>query len=372
MSGTRLALHVFATFGKGGPQVRAAQVLAHMGPGWRHRIIAMDDNTQAAVLLPAEIGVEFAPAPANLGFLASMRVFAQRLRQDQPDLLLTYNWGAIEAVAGARRAGFGRVVHHEDGFGREEWHRRLRRRNWVRRIVLGKVPAIVVPSRKLATIASAEWRLRPDRLHHLVNGVDCQRFRPAAAGSAPRAFTVGTVGGLRAEKDHATLLRGLAAMRDRQAGAVLVGDGPERQRLQALAGELGLGDRASFTGATDDPAPYYREMDAFVLSSRTEQMPLSLLEAMATGLPVASTDVGDVADILPEGSRGAIVEPGDPAALAGALEALAADADRRHREGQANRQRCLDDFELTASLDRFAAVYEQVADSPSAAVGSGR
>ena len=89
-------------------------------------------------------------------------------------------------------------------------------------------------------------------------------------------------------------------------------------------------------------------------------------------LPVASTDVGDVADILPEGSRGAIVEPGDPAALAGALEALAADADRRHREGQANRQRCLDDFELTASLDRFAAVYEQVADSPSAAVGSGR
>ena len=367
MTQKRLALHVFSTFGKGGPQIRATQVLSRMGPGWRHQILAMDGHTEAASLLPGDIEVEVASVPKRLGFLASMRSFVSRLGREQPDLLLTYNWGAIEAVVGARRMRFPRLVHHEDGFGREEWERRLRRRNWIRRIALRKVPAVVVPSQNLETIATREWKVAADRVHHLVNGVDCQHFHPAEAAASARPFTVGTVGGLRAEKDHAMLLGALAATPEHTVRALLVGDGAERQRLEQLAARLGVADRVTFAGATEDPAPFYREMDAFVLSSRTEQMPLSLLEAMASGLPVASTDVGDVRRMLPEGSRDGIVEAGDATALAGVFEALAGDAERRCREGQANRQRCLEDYELGACLDRFVAVYEQVANQGAAA-----
>ena len=367
MTGKRLALHVFSTFGKGGPQIRATQVLSRMGSGWRHLILAMDGHTEAASLLPSGIEVDLAPVPKRLGFLASMRSFVSQLGREQPDLLLTYNWGAIEAVVGARRARFERIVHHEDGFGREEWDRRLRRRNWIRRIALRKVPAVVVPSQKLETIATKERKVGADRVHHLVNGVDCDRFHPAEGAASSRPFTIGTVGGLRAEKDHAMLLGALAAMPDQAARVLLVGDGPERQRLEPLAAKLGVADRVTFAGATEDPAPFYREMDAFVLSSRTEQMPLSLLEAMASGLPVASTDVGDVRRMLPQGSRGGIVEAGNATALAGVFEELAGDAERRRSEGQANRQRCVEDFELGVCLDRFVAVYEQVANQGAAA-----
>ena len=157
------------------------------------------------------------------------------------------------------------------------------------------------------------------------------------------------------------MLRAIAGMREAAVEGVLVGDGPERQRLEALAHELQIADRVTFSGATRDTAPSYREMDVFCLPSRTEQMPLSLLEAMASGLPVAGCDVGDVGRMLAEGATGGLVEAGDHAGLARALDALLADAARRAREGAQNRQRAEAAYELGACLDRYAAVYSDTA-----------
>lgn len=366
MTAPRLLLHVFATFGAGGPQVRATHLIGRLGAGWRHRIVPMDGNTAAAARLPPGAAVEVLPAPPRRSFAGSVRAFVRLLRAERPDLLLTYNWGAIEAVVAARWLRLPAVVHHEEGFGPEELQRRLWRRACVRRVALRSVPAVVVVATAMARIARREWGLAPERVLQLPNGVDCERFRPAPAGPAPagaaaRPFTVGSVGGLRAEKDHATLVRALAAMRAADARLLLVGDGPERPRLHELAAALGVADRVVFAGAVTDPAASYRAMDVFALPSRTEQMPLAQLEAMASGLPVAGSDVGEVRAVLPPESRGALVAPGDAPALAAALDALAADPERRRREGAANRLRCLRDFELDACLDRFAALYERVA-----------
>lgn len=349
---TRRLVHVFATFGAGGPQMRAVELIRHLGADCAHIVMAMSGDTAAAARLPADRDVTFVSAPPRAGFRATVRAQRGWLRELRPDLVLTYNWGAIETVAAARSLRLP-LVHHEDGFGPEEVQRRLRRRNWFRRWFLRGTP-VIVPSTVLQAIARRDWRLRADRVHLLANGVDLLRFRPAPIPIA--SAVVGTVGGLRGEKDHATLLAALAQLGG-EVRAEIVGDGALRAALAEQAAALGIAARVAFAGAIADPAASYRGFQVFALSSRTEQMPIAMLEAMASGLPVVATDVGDVRAILPDEQQPFVVPPGDPAALAAALRTVLGDAALRSRLGAANRTRCEQRYEARACLAEFAAVY---------------
>jgi glycosyltransferase involved in cell wall biosynthesis len=358
----RRALHVFATFGIGGPQMRQCELIARMGPEWRHDIVAMDGNFAASARAPKELLGELMGPPGGRGFASSVRAFVRMLRQRKPDLLLTYNWGSIEACAAARIVDVRNHVHHEEGFGPTEQTARHARRNWIRRLALARAHAVVVVSNGLLSIARNEWRVPLQKLMFLPNGVDLARFRPrdVVESTALRTCVVGAVGGLRAEKDHATLLRAFAKMRS-DARLELTGDGPERAALEALARELRIDGRVQFCGSTDDTAASYRRMDVFALSSRTEQMPISMLEAMASGLPVASTDVGDVRAMLPVSARGALAPAGDDAQLARCLDALVEDPVRRAREGIANRAQALASHDADECLQRYVDLYMQAA-----------
>lgn len=354
MTDRPLVLHVFATFGTGGPQVRAVQLMQRQGTRVRHAVLAMDGHHEAASGIGAEVACELLPAPARQGFLASMQSRRRLLRELRPGLVLTYNWGAIETVAALQGSGIPHV-HHEDGFLPEESQRRLRRRNWARRWLLRGRP-VVVPSLLLQGIAVREWRLAPSLVHHLPNGVDLQRFQPRARREGG-PLVVGTVGGLRPEKDHATLLHAFGALPRDDVRLHLVGDGPLRAELGALAQRLGIADRVQFTGAVRDPSSHYHRFDVFVLSSRTEQMPLSMLEAMACGLPIVSTAVGDIPHLLPPECRAGLVAPGSPVELTDALQAILCDPQRMAEEGGRNRNHCARHYELGRCLDRYLALY---------------
>jgi len=351
MSGRKRFVHVFATFGRGGPQVRAVQLMQHLGGDVEHVVQAMDGNTDARELLADGLDVTFAAAPPKGGFFATRKAQAAWLRSQQPDLVLTYNWGAIESVAAAKRAGLP-LVHHEDGFGPEEVSRRLRRRNWMRRWLLRGVP-VIVPSSGLREIAAREWGVQAE---HLVNGVELERFAPTA--SEPEPLVVGSVGGLRPEKDYAVLLQAVARMQH-AVQLCLVGGGALEAELRAEAERLGLGERVTFAGFTNDTAQHYRTFAVFAMSSKTEQMPIALVEAMASGLPVAATDVGDIRAVVAEPNRDCIVPPGDPAALAEVLDRLCADRALRRRLGAANRAVASERFGAAACLERFCAVYRR-------------
>lgn len=353
--GARTFVHVFATFGAGGPQIRAVQLMAHLGPSVRHVVMAMDGRTEARAQVPAGLDVELVAPPPRGGHRATVAALRTFLLARRPDLVLTYNWGAIEAVRAARQARLP-LVHHEDGFLPDEAVRRLLRRNWMRWWALRGVP-VIVPSAVLAGIARREWHLRQDLVHHFVNGVDLQRFRPTPP--VVRAPRVGTVGGLRPEKDQATLLRALQPLAG--VGGVVVGGGALQGELVALAAELGIADRVEFTGPVTDTAPQYAAFDVFVLSSRTEQMPLVLLEAMACGLPVVATDVGDVRAILPPCAQPFVVPKEAPAALSAALRAVLGDAALRQRLGAENRRQVEQHYAAARCLGRFADVYRAAA-----------
>jgi glycosyltransferase involved in cell wall biosynthesis len=361
-----LLLHVFATFAVGGQQVRFAAIANHFGRAWRHAIVAMDGNTACRERLHPDLDVTFPVVDIRKGDTpGNVRRFSRALRALRPDVLVTCNWGSIEwAMANAMVQR--RHVHLEDGFGPEERNRQLSRRAWTRWLFLRRAN-VVLPSHTLRRIATDIWRLPARHLRYIPNGIDLTRFaagRPSGpppwpAQEAGEGAVIGTVAALRPEKNLGRLLRAFALLRrhrpapPRGLRLVIIGDGPERSALHDLARALDLADAVRFVGHMAEPQHAYRHFDVFALSSDTEQMPLSILEAMASGLPVAATDVGDVAAMLAAGNRRFVVAR-DDTALAGALASLLDAPALRHELGAANRARAAREYDQETMFRAYA------------------
>jgi glycosyltransferase involved in cell wall biosynthesis len=274
--------------------------------------------------------------------------------------LVTGNWGAIE-FAMANLPPLVRHLHVVDGFGPEERETQIRRRVLIRRLVLAR-GRVVVPSRNLERIATEVWKLPSRVVRYVPNGIDLTRFAPVggeargrdARGGPP---VIGTVAALREEKNLARLIRAFAiAANEQPARLVIVGDGPERASLAELAAKLGVADRVTFAGHRTDTPALYASFDLFALTSDTEQMPLSVIEAMACGLPVVSTDVGDVrAMVAPDNA--AFVGARDDAAIATLLTRLLASPEQRASLGLANRAKAERDFDQQAMFAAWRGLW---------------
>jgi glycosyltransferase involved in cell wall biosynthesis len=280
--------------------------------------------------------------------LANAWRFRVLLRQWRPDVLVTGNWGAIE-FAMANLPPLTRHLHVVDGFGPEERETQIRRRVLIRRLVLSR-GKVIVPSRNLERIATEVWKLPARVVKYVPNGIDLTRFSAARAATTPAGGrsgppVIGTVAALREEKNLPRLVRAFATVaRDRPADLIIVGDGAARAELTALASQLGVADRVTFTGHRDDTPALYAGFDIFALTSDTEQMPLSVIEAMASGLPVVATDVGDVRAMLARENADHVV-PRDDAAIAASLDRLLDAPEDRARIGAANRAKAERDFD---------------------------
>lgn len=349
-----LLLHVYSTFAVGGPQVRFAALANRFGREFRHAIVAMDGNTACRERLDPGLDVTFPEVEIRKGdTLGNRRRFRAVLAALRPDALVTSNWGSIE-WAMANTPTLVRHLHVEDGFGPEERDRQQPRRVWTRRLLLRRA-TVAVPSQVLFRLATEVWRLPRGHVHYVPNGIDLARFAvPRAVNAVP---VIGTVAALRPEKNLARLLRAFAAVRmQRPCRLVIAGGGPERAALETLAAELGVAADVSFPGHVADTPALYAGFDVFALSSDTEQMPLSVLEAMAAGLPVAATDVGDVRAMLAPDNAAEVVAQ-DEALLAAALAALLEDPARRALLGAANRARAEAAFDQEAMFAAWHALF---------------
>lgn len=358
-------LHVFPSFGAGGVPIRIAGIVNRFGDRCRHTVVALDGHAEAAGRIAPGIECEvLTPAIAKGNLARALWQIAVLLRRLRPDMVLTYNWGATEwALANRFFAGLPHV-HFESGFGPEEKDRQIPRRVLFRRIALARARRIVVPSQSLVAIVDKVWRLDGARVAFVPNGVDCALFAAApdpavvpGIGRFAGRTVVGTVAPLRAEKNIGRLIEGFAALPDDgDAALLIVGDGPERPGLEALAARLGVADRTLFAGYVDRPEKVFGLIDLFAMSSDTEQMPNALLQAMAAGRPVVATDVGDIRPIVAGENRAYVVPRDDSAAYAAAMAELVGDGALRARLGEANRRRAND----TYSLDRMVEAYERI------------
>ncbi|MBC7987755.1 MAG: glycosyltransferase, partial [Sphingomonadaceae bacterium] len=174
---------------------------------------------------------------------------------------------------------------------------------------------------------------------------------------------IGTLAGLRAVKNLPRLVRAFAAAGE-GARLVIVGEGPERGAILAEAARLGVAERVSLPGFLPDPARYLGLFDIFALSSDSEQFPISLVEAMAAGLPVVATSVGDVAEMVAEPNRALLVDPKDELGFAASLARLIADPALRRALGEANRARAAAEFDEAAMLAAYRALYAETIGRP--------
>jgi glycosyltransferase involved in cell wall biosynthesis len=279
---------------------------------------------------------------------------AQMFQRMAPSVVHTHNTRPlVYAGPAARLARVPWVVHsrHGQAFGKG------RRDRWLRRVGSQLVNRVVCVSHDGRRIASAEG-IPANRLRTVWNGIDPTRFASAApAGNGP----VVTVGRLSPEKDYATLIRA-AALVVKEAPdfrLFLGGGGACEQELRDLVASLGLTSVVHLLGPVSDVQGLMASGSLFVLSSLTEGVSLTILEAMAAGLPVVATAVGGNPEVVVDGLTGLLVPAADPPRLAAALLELWRDAARRAELGAAGRQRVCDQFDIRRTVAQYERIYDR-------------
>lgn len=333
-----------------------------------HTVVALDSNTTAAKLVDRCVPVRYENCPKTSNPAAMASRLAATMRRLKPNLVLTYNWGSIDAVIASGLLCRIPVVHTEDGFGQDEASGQKFRRVWTRRLALRLAERIVAPSRTLVNIMTGLWKLPASKVLQIPNGIDHTQFRPRPVGhvrqlSSPGEIVVGTVGHLRPEKRQEALIEACARLSERFPIRLLIaGDGSERNRLERVAAESGIFNRVSFLGHRRDIAQLYWEFDLFALTSTTEQMPLSVLEAMAAALPIVSTAVGDVPHMVSLENRSAVVK--DLPQIEPELARLASSKTLRRQLGAANRRQLEHQFSTEHMARQYWDLYHAAAAEP--------
>ena len=201
--------------------------------------------------------------------------------------------------------------------------------------------------------------LKPEQVQIIRNGIALPHDSLSRSVPTDRPMTIGLVGRLSPEKGIDIFIKATeSVLRQHPSVRVLIaGDGPERESLQSLIQELKLENHVSLVGRCEDMTGFYNSLDLLVISSHTEGLPMALLEAMAYGLPVVATRVGDVPSVVEEGKTGKLVQPGDPAVLANAIIDLLSDGGLRRSMGITARERVAAEFSASAMAQRYVQLY---------------
>lgn len=366
-----LVMHVVFRFAIGGLENGVVNLINRMPrERWRHAVVALTDISPAFRQRVQRDDVLYFALGKPPGH--GVRVYPQlfRLFRDRrPAIVHTRNLAALEAAVPAWAARVPVRIHGEHGRDASDPDGTNRRYRWVRKLYRPFVQQYVALSRDLERYLIEAIGVPAGRVEHIYNGVDSERFRPRAGARAaiegspfndPALFVVGTVGRLEAVKDQTNLARAfvralaMSPLAARRLRLVLVGDGPLRGEIETIVRAANAESLVWFAGERDDVPQVLRGLDCFVLPSLAEGISNTLLEAMASGLPVIATRVGANADLMEDGLSGRLVPRADPDALARELLAYLADPALTRRHGRAGRQI----VERRFSLDRMVGDYE--------------
>lgn len=289
--------------------------------------------------------------------IARLRLIVAALREQSPDIVQSQHFYTnLYAVGAARALGLREICAIRNNCVGE-----VRNNGAILGRLSIRAPRLIAANSRAAIRNAIEYGVRAERLRLLPNVVDTDRFQPNGERE-PGALRLVAAGRFTTVKRFDRFVRILARVRAESGADVvgtLVGDGPERPRLEALAREIGLYPGAiEFTGVVDSVAAFYRHGDVVVLTSDREGTPNVLLEAMASGLPVVTSRVGDAPDIVGDGETGFLAEPDDEDSMVAALVALAREPQRAREMGRRARAQIEASFGLGRLPSYLSDVYE--------------
>jgi sugar transferase (PEP-CTERM/EpsH1 system associated) len=359
-------VHVLDSLQVGGTENGVVNLARALDGGFRQSVLAVTAGGPLAARLPPEVAVHVLGKRPGLDLRAVGRL-AGLLRRLGPDIVHSRNWGALDAVVAARLARVPVVIHGEHGREAADPRGLDARRNRIRRLLSPLVTRFVAVSRDLGRWLVDTVGIPRDKVTVICNGVDTERFAEGDRASARRLLglpldtvAIGTVGRLDPVKDQLGLLEAFGALPPEVPMAlVVVGEGPCRGALAERAACPDVTGRVHLLGERRDVPALLAGLDVFALPSIAEGISNTVLEAMATGLPVVATRVGGNPEMVEDGVTGALVPAGDRPALARALAAYVADPHLRQLHGKAGRQRVVEAWSLPAMAARYAALYRE-------------
>ena len=370
-----LVLHIVYRFDVGGLENGVVNLINEMPAGaYRHAVLALTEATDFRHRIQRDdVPVTALHKPPGHGVWLYPTLF-RLMRQWRPAIVHTRNLAALEAVVPAWAAGVPVRIHGEHGRDVDDLDGASRKHQWLRRLYRPFVNHQVALGGELAEYLVGKVGVARAGVTRICNGVDTGRFKPADDGvpaviegcpfDGSRHWLVGTVGRMQAVKDQLSLARAFVFALQSQpqlrehVRMVMVGDGPLRAESLAILQAAGVADLAWLPGERHDVAEVMRGLNCFVLPSLAEGVSNTILEAMASGLPVIATAVGANAELVWHGETGEIVAPADAQVLAASIVRLALQPERAAAMGRAGRAAAQARFSLPAMVGAYQSLYD--------------
>ncbi len=371
-----LIAHVIHRLAIGGLENGLINLLNHgLADRFRHAIICMTDYTDFRDRIESkEVEVYAIRRKAGRDWQATYRLF-NLIHRLKPDIVHSRGLSGLNSLLPAVLNGVPARIHGEHGRDMGDLDGSSRKGQWVRRLHRPLVSHYVALSQDLENYLETKIGVPSQCISQIYNGVNCNIFRPATAereslpdfdSSSRDTFVIGTVGRMEAVKDQVNLTKAFIHLvnsvpkhKDRLRLAI-IGDGPLRSQCETMLDEVGLRRQAWLPGARADVADMMRRMDLFVLPSLAEGISNTVLEAMATGLPIVATAVGGNPELVEDGVTGRLVPAADPIALADAIAPYVLNLEMARQQGVASRLRAEARFSIEAMVDRYVQVYDRV------------
>jgi sugar transferase (PEP-CTERM/EpsH1 system associated) len=371
-----LIAHIVHRFAVGGLENGLVNLInATATDRYRHAIVSLTDCTDfRSRIREAHVPVITLHKRGGKDFRTHFRLW-RVLQELRPAIVHTRNLPALEFLSVAALAGVPGRIHGEHGRDMYDLDGSSRKYNLLRKGINPFVSCYTTVSNDLSRWLVQTVGIASERVIHICNGVDVHRFYPrsgARPSLGPEGFVkegtvfVGTVGRMQTVKDQLTLVQAFIHLvqRDREAREhlrlIMIGDGPLRENAQKLIADAEVGELAWLPGERNDIPGLLRAFDLFILPSIAEGISNTILEAMATGLPVIATGVGGNPELVVHGQTGMLVPPCDPIAMANAIRTYIQNPDMMRPHGQAARKRAVEHFSIEKMVNGYLDVYDEV------------
>ena len=310
-------LHVVPSFRLGGMERVICSIINLTSDKYDHEVLSLDGSKDSSIWIKVR-NIKFVDFQRHERRFNFFKELYKTLKNMHPDFLMTYNWGATDAIWIGRILGIRNIIHSEHGFNIDEIKHTSWKKNIIRFIVYHASSKVVIVSRELKYLIKKIFFLNK-KLVFIPNGINIDYYTSdtlerrrvrGKIGLKDTDFVVGFSGRLDPVKNFDFMLDIVycCIKKDQSFKLLIIGDGSERQKIEAICRKKNIEEHVLLVGQQTDVLPYLRALDVFLLTSFREQMPMSALEAMSVGTPVVSSRVGEMTHLIKNGEEGFVRE----------------------------------------------------------------